>query len=264
MAIDLSNVPQRAAQAAPLDIGQAPPADRVQLDDSTPRREAHTVALTARALPMDGKSAAGVGLARFVLWAALTSIVLLLGLLAWSDHRNSASVDQAYALVHRLAEAARPGADRGRAEGALARVEAALEGTPLTEAEIRDLRSALQALLGFPNLPARQRDSLTACIGVAPQIGRDAHMRQAAFSCALALDWIRREAATPADAERIRQMVDFTREVDEHRQGFRSFWLQAAQLVLLNLLLPVLTALLGYIFGSREAQNAARREAEGG
>lgn len=36
------------------------------------------------------------------------------------------------------------------------------------------------------------------------------------------------------------------------RQTFHAFWLQAAQLVLLNLLLPILTALLGYIFGSQQ------------
>lgn len=35
------------------------------------------------------------------------------------------------------------------------------------------------------------------------------------------------------------------------RKAFREFWFQFAQMILLNLLLPVLTAILGYIFGSR-------------
>jgi hypothetical protein len=264
LAINLGNLPEKPAPDVQLEFGSVPPADSVVLDSTTPRRTADSVAMTARALPMDGKSAAGVNLTRFVLWTAAISIGLLLLLLAWADDNNRASANQAYSLVHRLAESARPGADRGRAEGAVARIEAALEGNPLTEAEARELRGALEALLGFPNLPARQRDSLTACIGVIPQIGRDAQTRQAALSCTLALDWIRREAATPADAERIRQVVEFARDVNAHRAEFRSFWLQAAQLVLLNLLLPVLTALLGYIFGSREAQGAARRDNEGG
>jgi hypothetical protein len=34
------------------------------------------------------------------------------------------------------------------------------------------------------------------------------------------------------------------------RSDFREFWLKIFQMVLLNVLLPVLTALLGYIFGS--------------
>jgi hypothetical protein len=47
-------------------------------------------------------------------------------------------------------------------------------------------------------------------------------------------------------------MKEYAKDAHDHRQAFRLFWLQAAQLVLLNLLLPLLTALLGYIFGSRE------------
>jgi hypothetical protein len=33
----------------------------------------------------------------------------------------------------------------------------------------------------------------------------------------------------------------------------REFWMRLGQMMLLNLLLPVLTALLGYVFGSRSA-----------
>ena len=33
--------------------------------------------------------------------------------------------------------------------------------------------------------------------------------------------------------------------------AFRDFWLKILQMVLLNVLLPVLTALLGYIFGTQ-------------
>lgn len=36
---------------------------------------------------------------------------------------------------------------------------------------------------------------------------------------------------------------------------FREFWLKIFQMVLLNVLLPVLTALLGYIFGSSKEQS---------
>lgn len=47
--------------------------------------------------------------------------------------------------------------------------------------------------------------------------------------------------------------VTITKEVSDslvHARGeFRDFWLKIFQMVLLNVLLPVLTALLGYIFG---------------
>ena len=35
--------------------------------------------------------------------------------------------------------------------------------------------------------------------------------------------------------------------------GFREFWMKIFQMVLLNVLLPVLTAILGYTFGSSQA-----------
>jgi hypothetical protein len=43
------------------------------------------------------------------------------------------------------------------------------------------------------------------------------------------------------------------------RANFREFWLKIFQMVLLNVLLPVLTALLGYVFGSsaRDQKDAA-------
>src|SRR5262249_26270897 len=57
-------------------------------------------------------------------------------------------------------------------------------------------------------------------------------------------------SAQALDIDRLRLMKEYAKDAHDHRQAFRTFWLQAAQLVLLNLLLPLLTALLGYIFGS--------------
>ena len=44
----------------------------------------------------------------------------------------------------------------------------------------------------------------------------------------------------------------FMEQVKLQRKEFRDFWLQLMQMVLLNLLLPVLTGILGYIFGTRD------------
>jgi hypothetical protein len=72
--------------------------------------------------------------------------------------------------------------------------------------------------------------------------------------CVAILDPLRQTSATEAiDLDRLRLLKDYAKDAHEHRQAFRSFWLQAAQLVLLNLLLPLLTALLGYIFGSQKS-----------
>lgn len=41
--------------------------------------------------------------------------------------------------------------------------------------------------------------------------------------------------------------------------AFRDFWLKILQMVLLNVLLPVLTALLGYIFGTQSRATTAEK-----
>jgi hypothetical protein len=40
-------------------------------------------------------------------------------------------------------------------------------------------------------------------------------------------------------------------QCETQRESFRKFWLQSIQMILLNMLLPVLTALLGYVFGTQ-------------
>jgi hypothetical protein len=55
------------------------------------------------------------------------------------------------------------------------------------------------------------------------------------------------------DLERLRLLREIAKDIRDYHQAFRSFWLQAGQLILLNLLLPILTALLGYIFGSAQS-----------
>jgi hypothetical protein len=82
----------------------------------------------------------------------------------------------------------------------------------------------------------------------------DADERTKAFDeCVQILGPLRLLSTSQAiDLDRLRLMKEFAQDAHDHRQAFRSFWLQAAQLVLLNLLLPLLTALLGYIFGSSQ------------
>jgi Zn-dependent protease with chaperone function len=42
--------------------------------------------------------------------------------------------------------------------------------------------------------------------------------------------------------------------MDTQRAATRTFWLEVTKTILLNVLLPVLTALLGYVFGTTQAQ----------
>ena len=55
-----------------------------------------------------------------------------------------------------------------------------------------------------------------------------------------------------ADAQRLTLIKELQKAQAEERIARRAYWMQIAQLVLINLLLPILTALLGYIFGTRQ------------
>jgi hypothetical protein len=44
--------------------------------------------------------------------------------------------------------------------------------------------------------------------------------------------------------------------VETQRTSFRTFWMEITRTILLNVLLPVLTALLGYVFGTTAQRKA--------
>jgi hypothetical protein len=67
--------------------------------------------------------------------------------------------------------------------------------------------------------------------------------------CIKTLELVRYAVGGPMDTDRLRVMRDFAKDVHDNHQGLRTFWISATQLVLVNVLLPLLTALLGYIFG---------------
>ena len=75
-----------------------------------------------------------------------------------------------------------------------------------------------------------------------------------AARCVGALESIRTAAIEAssgvADAEIVGK---FAAQAIQQRDSFHAFWIQAAQLVLLNLLLPLLTGLFGYIFGTSQS-----------
>lgn len=54
----------------------------------------------------------------------------------------------------------------------------------------------------------------------------------------------------PSLAQARTDLLELTRQIVEAKQAQRAFWIQFSQMILLNLLLPVLTAILGYVFGA--------------
>ena len=102
----------------------------------------------------------------------------------------------------------------------------------LTSAE----KTQLEYCISQPPLPDPSRSGkLSGCLEVLARI------KQAALGA----------AASSANAQIAGESAN---KIGEQRQALHTFWIQAAQLILLNLLLPLLTALFGYIFGSQQAQ----------
>lgn len=59
-------------------------------------------------------------------------------------------------------------------------------------------------------------------------------------------------ASSPETLDRASQLLG---QMKESRRESRKVWLDLAQLLLLNLLLPVLTAILGYVFGTMNTKS---------
>ena len=70
----------------------------------------------------------------------------------------------------------------------------------------------------------------------------------------LILDIHAKTLQLPADDPKVPQarkdFQELSRQIIDAKQAERSFWMQFSQMILLNLLLPVLTAILGYVFGA--------------
>jgi hypothetical protein len=76
----------------------------------------------------------------------------------------------------------------------------------------------------------------------------------------LVLELQKKETTLAVDApqrEALRKDVqDIIKELADMKQARRAFWVQFSQMILLNLLLPVLTAILGYVFGTSSAKES--------
>ncbi len=56
--------------------------------------------------------------------------------------------------------------------------------------------------------------------------------------------------------EQLKELASLTSELEKQQGSFRSFWFDTLQLILINVLFPTLTALLGYVFGTSRSNNA--------
>jgi hypothetical protein len=207
--------------------------------------------------PLAPVAAAGVDLAKTVLKIVVWAFVGLLVYLFLIDLRDGASQEQVNNQVFRQANSEFDGSLLDSIDDTLRALQSGID-----DPQSKSLKSDAEAgealastLFRDKILSDEQRASLLRCLPFPDGAERPKLLSACHDMLALA----RKSAQVLAgNLDKLKLMIDFSKTIESERQTFHAFWAQTAQLVLLNLLLPLLTGLFGYIFGTR--QGAAGEE----
>lgn len=224
-------------------------------------------AAQVRAIPLSGLEVqiqlppvidAGVKLAKLVLYIAAGSIVVLIVYLISMDLVIGSDIHKSY---DHILNPSRIGSEfymLGRLEQLSVDLSAARKdpAVKLSAESLQNAESILKTVDALPSVTTTQKDRLAACIPL-PEANDS---RNGKLDLCISIIENIRQAALEAAAGTTNAQVasDAVTKTNEHRQSLHTFWIQAAQLILLNLLLPLLTALFGYIFGTQQAQRATQ------
>jgi len=193
---------------------------------------------------------AGLELAKIVLALTAASIVILTAILAWAEARGAARHQSAYSQGLAIATGMRSSRGDARLELLSAQLGRARSDPAwvMTPAEATDAAAGIKALAGDPTTSVSEREALATCVPPPPAAAADRD--QVLERCISVLN--QKLSSQQAMVERVKLIQELQKQADEARQAFRTFWLQVAQLILMNLFFPLLTALLGYIFGTQQ------------
>lgn len=238
--------PPPAASGEPPAPPVTPPTAPVAQGETVTRPEAAPV---TRA---EARIGAGLPFWKPLMWVVGGSIAGLVFVLLIVELWGALRVDGMYADALRYAQASGPIIDLQRLEGAMLTLSTLKKGpaNPLTSDQKIDLAYAVANAKALPILAETQRSALDECArtGNDPLSSGNAPIEE----CQIAFGALRAAGLTRMiEVDRLRLMQAMANDAREHHQAFRAFWLQSAQLVLLNLLLPILTAFLGYVFGAQ-------------
>jgi hypothetical protein len=117
---------------------------------------------------------------------------------------------------------------------------------------MQNAQDVLKLVNQLPGVATDQKTQLKNCVPPPTDNTRASQID----ACLVIVGGINQAAVASAAANADAKVAsDATFRLGEQRQSLHNFWVQAAQLILLNLLLPLLTALFGYIFGTQQAQH---------
>jgi hypothetical protein len=260
--------PGIAAVAAAVPV--APPAIDVQ-DSSAPPEPGIPIDAIATARPVEPSplsvsglpplTRVGYELARFVLWiicGAIAATFLCLIAIEIENLRatNSASTE----LLGYTGAMSDPDRLRKEMAGAIAVFRNAVNQPAAAtgrddRALVADMARDLRESRRLTEQQSKQLDGCVAQLALPPggAVANATDRQTALEDCIKMLAAIDLGTISQGlDIEYLRTRREIAKDMLDARQAVRSFWLSIAQLVLLNLLLPILTALLGYIFGTQQ------------
>lgn len=196
-------------------------------------------------------TAAGVELAKIVLGYIAAAMVLLLVIITVVEVIDAT---HEYSLQDNIAQqaariSAMPDAERLEAWRAGLKSLAATPSVPPTTDQQNAWRFTYDSLRMTGAASQLQAATLSACVAPVASKPQAAQLTNCDDVLAMLANQSRGAAG---DLDKIRLLAEFNKEVGSSHQNTRTFWLQIAQMILLNLLLPILTALLGYIFGTHQ------------
>lgn len=87
---------------------------------------------------------------------------------------------------------------------------------------------------------------LLICVGI-NEFGAPSHEVETAIKTA---EQTLAKCVQPCSPESVEKVSDLMAKIADAKRASRDFWISFSQFILLNLLLPVLTSILGYVFGT--------------
>jgi hypothetical protein len=240
MAVDLSAA--QPAAPAPFNVQEA----RRVID--APSVSPPAFGATAQMAPL---TAAGLELIKLVLYLTAAAIVLLVVVLSVTEYRGFSRTNEV--LDGAVAEAASTpdatDADRFKRLSAQMRLAQVDPAWTLSPGELVGAKADLNQLASAAATTPGQRAALAPCIPLPP--ASTATRGEIVDKCVATIAQL--GASQTAAGDRVKLLEELQKQSDDERQAFRTFWMQVAQLILMNLFFPVITALLGYIFGTQRA-----------
>lgn len=209
----------------------------------------------AAARPFD-RGSAGLELAKIVLRIVGGVILILMLYLAWMDLRIAGDVAGAYKQVLNPSRVGSEFYTLDRLERFASDLDAARTHSTqtLSTESVQNEQDVIKMLGDLPSLTSTQKAQLDQCVPLPTDSTRAEKLGQ----CITVIDNVRQSAiAAVASATTAQMAADAAGKIQDQRQSFHQFWIQAAQLILLNLLLPLLTGLFGYIFGTQQASGTS-------